>query len=119
MIGRDRMRDILHQHRFAGAGRVPYPKPDSSAGARFFCNQSRYSCAALSANIRWSTCSNSPRPIDRQSILDQSILPMIFVISAAEKARSVSVRTLPSAPRLKFSDINADSSGASTMVTMS
>ena len=56
---------------------------------------------------------------DRQSILDQSILPMIFVISAAEKARSVSVRTLPSAPRLKFSDINADSSGASTMVTMS
>src|SRR6516165_3648952 len=56
---------------------------------------------------------------DRQSILDQSILPMIFVISAAEKARSVSVRTLPSAPRLKFSDIAADSSGASTMVTMS
>jgi len=44
---------------------------------------------------------------------------MIFVISAAEMARSVSVRTLPSAPRLKFSDIAADSSGASTMVTMS
>jgi hypothetical protein len=46
----------------------------------------------------------------------QSISPTIFVISAAEKARSVSVRTLPSAPRLKFSDMADDSSGASTIV---
>src|SRR6516164_1747154 len=49
----------------------------------------------------------------------QSILPTIVVISAAEKARIVSVRTLPSAPRLKFSDMTDDSSDASTIVTMS
>src|SRR6185437_447737 len=49
----------------------------------------------------------------------QSILPTIVVISAAENARSVSVRTLPSAPRLKLSDMTDDSSDASMMVTMS
>src|ERR1700730_12488069 len=49
----------------------------------------------------------------------QSILPTIVVISAAEKARSVSVRTLPSAPRLRLSDMADDSSGASTIVTTS
>src|SRR6516164_10586453 len=49
----------------------------------------------------------------------QSILSTMFVISATEKARIVSVRTLPSVPRLKFSAIAADSSGASTIVTTS
>ena len=49
----------------------------------------------------------------------QSILPTIFVISAAENARSVSVRTLPSALRLRLSDIAAASSGASRTVTTS
>jgi len=49
----------------------------------------------------------------------QIILPTTVAISAAEKARNDSVRTLPSAPRLKLSDIAEDSSGASTIVTMS
>src|SRR5258708_3744791 len=38
-------------------------------------------------------------------------------MSAAEKARNDSLRTLPSAPRPKLSDMAADSSGASTIVT--
>src|SRR4029079_3295459 len=49
----------------------------------------------------------------------QSMLPTAFVISAAEKARSDSVRTLPSAERLSVSDMKDGSSGASRMVTMS
>jgi hypothetical protein len=49
----------------------------------------------------------------------QSILPTIVVMSAAEKARNDSVRTLPSAPRVKLSDMAEDSSGASMTVTMS
>src|SRR6266404_4221219 len=49
----------------------------------------------------------------------QIILPTIVAMSAAEKARNDSVRTLPSAPRLKLSDIAEDSSGASTIVTTS
>ena len=49
----------------------------------------------------------------------QSMLPTAFVISAAEKARSDSVRTLPSAARLNVSDMKDNSSGASRMVTMS
>ena len=49
----------------------------------------------------------------------QIILPTTVAMSAAEKARNDSVRTLPSAPRLKLSDMAADSSGASTIVTMS
>ena len=40
-------------------------------------------------------------------------------MSAAEKARNDLVRILPSAPRLKLSDMAEDSSGASTIVTMS
>jgi hypothetical protein len=49
----------------------------------------------------------------------QSMSSTIFVISAAEKARSDSVRILPSLARLSVSDMKDDSSGASTMVTMS
>jgi hypothetical protein len=54
-----------------------------------------------------------------KSIRCQTILPTIVVMSAAEKARNDSVRTLPSAPRLKLSDIAEDSSDASTIVTIS
>jgi hypothetical protein len=49
----------------------------------------------------------------------QGILPTIVAMSAAEKARNDSVRTLPSAARLKLSDMADDSSGASTIVTVS
>src|ERR1700730_16779430 len=49
----------------------------------------------------------------------QIILPTTVAMSAAEKARNDSVRTLPSAPRLKLSDMAEASSGASTIVTMS
>ena len=43
----------------------------------------------------------------------------IFIMSSDEKARSDSVRMLPSAPRLKLSAVAESSSGASTTVTMS
>jgi hypothetical protein len=53
------------------------------------------------------------------SVRCQTILPTIVAMSAAENARNDSVRILPSAPRLKLSDMAEDSSGASTIVTMS
>src|ERR1700738_4534993 len=53
------------------------------------------------------------------SVRCQTILPTIVAMSAAEKARNDSVRILPSAPRLKLSDMAEDSSGASTIVTVS
>src|SRR5260370_1768510 len=46
----------------------------------------------------------------------QIILPTTVAISSAEKARNDSVRTLPSAPRLKLSDMAEDSSGASDVI---
>ena len=48
-----------------------------------------------------------------------AILPRIWPISSAEKARSVWVRTLPSAPTLRSSALTDASSGASTIVAMS
>jgi len=56
-------------------------------------------------------------PVNR--VRCQTILPTIVAMSAAEKARNDSVRILPSAPRLKLSDMAEDSSGASTIVTVS
>ena len=49
----------------------------------------------------------------------QIILLTIVIISAAEKARNDSVRTLPRALILKLSAVAETSSGASTIVTMS
>jgi hypothetical protein len=44
----------------------------------------------------------------------QIILQTTVAMSAAEKARNDSVRTLPRAPRLKLSDMAEASSGASS-----
>jgi hypothetical protein len=44
-------------------------------------------------------------PARRARVVDQSILAVIFAISSAEKARKDSVRTLPSALRLRLSAV--------------
>ena len=47
------------------------------------------------------------------------ILAIILVISAAEKAGIVCVRTLPSPPMLRLSAVTVAASGASSVTTMS
>ena len=84
-----------------------------------------FSCPPIPMDIRWLVRIHPrPRPEPRFVVSAAEdcagyILPMMPATSAAEKERSVWVRTLPSAPMLMPSAIMAWSSGASTIETKS